>query len=124
MDFCEALWNRYAETPKKAGRDVPREEIGAWGGFLILADSKEQAKQLEAEHRWFWDKWFIPHGQQFPNVLIGTADDISRQIEQAHDRLGFNECARSAKSWGSHDLSRWTSRSSTARSRRRGGAGG
>ena len=31
MDFCEALWNRYAETAKKAGRDVPREEIGALG---------------------------------------------------------------------------------------------
>ncbi|MBA2813851.1 LLM class flavin-dependent oxidoreductase [Streptomyces sp. KM273126] len=92
LDFCEALWKRYSETAKKAGRDVPREEIGAWGGFLILTDDKEQAAQLEAEHRWFWDKWFIPHGQQFPNVLIGTADDISRQIEQAHDRLGFNEC--------------------------------
>jgi alkanesulfonate monooxygenase SsuD/methylene tetrahydromethanopterin reductase-like flavin-dependent oxidoreductase (luciferase family) len=92
LDFCEALWNRYAETAKKAGRDVPREEIGAWGGFLILTDDKEQAQQLEAEHRWFWDKWFIPHGQQFPNVLIGSADDISRQIERAHDRLGFDEC--------------------------------
>jgi alkanesulfonate monooxygenase SsuD/methylene tetrahydromethanopterin reductase-like flavin-dependent oxidoreductase (luciferase family) len=92
LDFCEALWNRYAETAKKAGRDVPREEIGAWGGFLILTDSKEQAQELQAEHRWFWDKWFIPLGQQFPNVLIGTPDDISRQIEQAHDRLGFNEC--------------------------------
>lgn len=92
LDFCEALWNRYAETAKKAGRDVPREEIGAWGGFLILTDDKEQAQQLEAEHRWFWDKWFIPLGQQFPNVLIGSADDISRQIERAHDRLGFDEC--------------------------------
>jgi alkanesulfonate monooxygenase SsuD/methylene tetrahydromethanopterin reductase-like flavin-dependent oxidoreductase (luciferase family) len=92
LDFCEALWNRYSETAKKAGRDVPREDIGAWGGFLILTDDREQAARLEAEHRWFWDKWFIPHGQQFPNVLIGTADDISRQIEQAHDRLGFDEC--------------------------------
>jgi alkanesulfonate monooxygenase SsuD/methylene tetrahydromethanopterin reductase-like flavin-dependent oxidoreductase (luciferase family) len=92
LNFCEALWSRYSETAKKAGRDVPREDIGAWGGFLILTDDKEQAAQLEAEHRWFWDKWFIPHGQQFPNVLIGTADDISRQIEQAHHRLGFNEC--------------------------------
>jgi alkanesulfonate monooxygenase SsuD/methylene tetrahydromethanopterin reductase-like flavin-dependent oxidoreductase (luciferase family) len=92
LGFCEALWNRYAETAKRAGRDVPREDIGAWGGFLILTDDKEQAAELEAEHRWFWEKWFIPHGQQFPNVLIGSADDISRQIEQAHDRLGFNEC--------------------------------
>ncbi|WP_427925143.1 LLM class flavin-dependent oxidoreductase [Streptomyces sp. cg40] len=92
LDFCEALWKRYAESAKKAGRDVPREDIGAWGGFLILTDDKDEAERLRAEHRWFWDKWFIPHGQQFPNVLIGSADDISRQIEQAHERLGFNEC--------------------------------
>jgi alkanesulfonate monooxygenase SsuD/methylene tetrahydromethanopterin reductase-like flavin-dependent oxidoreductase (luciferase family) len=91
LDFCETLWNRYSETAATAGRDVPKDDAAAWGGFLILTDDKNKAQELEAEHRWFWDKWFIPHGQQFPNVLIGNADDISRQIEEARDRLGFNE---------------------------------
>lgn len=91
LDFCDTLWSRYAESAAKAERDVGKEDVAAWGGFLILTDDKQKAQELEAEHRWFWDEWFIPHGQQFPNVLIGSADDITRQIEQAHERLGFNE---------------------------------
>lgn len=91
LDFCEALWNKYRETANEAGRDVPEDDIAAWGGLLILTDDKQKALELQEEHKWFWDQWFIPFGQQFPNVLIGSADEISEQIEQAHDRLGFNE---------------------------------
>jgi alkanesulfonate monooxygenase SsuD/methylene tetrahydromethanopterin reductase-like flavin-dependent oxidoreductase (luciferase family) len=91
LDFCETLWNRYSEGAKAHGRDVPTEELGAWGGFLILTDDKQRADELMAEHRWFWEKWFIPHGQQMPNFLVGNADEIARQIETARDRLGFNE---------------------------------
>jgi alkanesulfonate monooxygenase SsuD/methylene tetrahydromethanopterin reductase-like flavin-dependent oxidoreductase (luciferase family) len=91
LDFCETLWNRYRESAKAAGRDVPTEELGAWGGFLILTDDKQRADELMAEHRWFWEKWFIPHGQQMPNFLVGNADEVAGQIEAARDRLGFNE---------------------------------
>jgi alkanesulfonate monooxygenase SsuD/methylene tetrahydromethanopterin reductase-like flavin-dependent oxidoreductase (luciferase family) len=91
LEFCDALWNKYRETAEEAGRDVPADDIAAWGGLLILTDDKEKAQELYAEHKWFWEQWFIPFGQQFPNVLMGTADEISQQIEQAHDRLGFNE---------------------------------
>jgi alkanesulfonate monooxygenase SsuD/methylene tetrahydromethanopterin reductase-like flavin-dependent oxidoreductase (luciferase family) len=91
LDFCETLWNNYGELAKQYGRDVPREERGAWGGFLVLTDDKSRADELMAEHRWFWDKWFIPHGQQIPNFIVGNADEVSRQIETAHERLGFNE---------------------------------
>jgi alkanesulfonate monooxygenase SsuD/methylene tetrahydromethanopterin reductase-like flavin-dependent oxidoreductase (luciferase family) len=91
LDFCEMLWNQYGERAKNYGRDVPVEERGAWGGFIILTDDKQRADELMAEHSWFWEKWFIPHGQQLPNFLVGTADEVSRQIEEAHERLGFNE---------------------------------
>jgi alkanesulfonate monooxygenase SsuD/methylene tetrahydromethanopterin reductase-like flavin-dependent oxidoreductase (luciferase family) len=91
LDFCEALWNRYQESAKRAGREVPREEAAAWGGFLMLTDDRAKAQSLMAEHQWFWDKWFIPHGQRMPNVLIGSADELIDQIGRAHDRLGFNE---------------------------------
>lgn len=91
LDFCDALWNRYSETAQKHEREVAREDVAAWGGFLMLTDSKEKARELQAEHQWFWDKWFIPFGQKMPNVLIGSADDIADQIGRAHDRLGFNE---------------------------------
>ncbi|MDX1296890.1 MAG: LLM class flavin-dependent oxidoreductase [Pseudomonas sp.] len=91
LDFCDALWNRYAETARAHEREVAREDVAAWGGFLMLTDDKDKAKQLMAEHQWFWDKWFIPFGQKMPNVLIGSADEIADQIGRAHDRLGFNE---------------------------------
>lgn len=91
LDFCEVLWNRYLESAKQASRDVPQEEAGAWGGFLIIGDDARQRQEMLDEHRWFWEKWFIPHGQQMPNFLVGTADEISHQIEEAQDRLGFNE---------------------------------
>ncbi|WP_297837707.1 LLM class flavin-dependent oxidoreductase [Pseudomonas sp.] len=91
LDFCEALWKRYAESAKQAGNEVAREEVAAWGGFLMLTNDKTKARELMAEHQWFWDKWFIPFGQRMPNVLIGSADEIADRIGEAHDRLGFNE---------------------------------
>jgi alkanesulfonate monooxygenase SsuD/methylene tetrahydromethanopterin reductase-like flavin-dependent oxidoreductase (luciferase family) len=91
LDFCETLWNHYGEAAKRAGHDVPQEERGAWGGFLIINDDPHKREQLLNEHKWFWEKWFIPHGQQMPNFLIGDSDEVSRQIEEAQDRLGFNE---------------------------------
>jgi alkanesulfonate monooxygenase SsuD/methylene tetrahydromethanopterin reductase-like flavin-dependent oxidoreductase (luciferase family) len=91
LDFCEAFWNRYAESAAKAGREVAREEIAAWGGFLMLTSDKKKAQDLMAEHKWFWDKWFIPFGQKMPNVLIGSPEEIADTIGRAHDRLGFNE---------------------------------
>lgn len=91
LDFCEALWGRWNRTATEAGRDVKRGEGGAWGGFLMLTDDKNRAEELMAEHHWFWDEWFIPHGQRMPNVLIGSADEIADKIGRAHDRLGFDE---------------------------------
>lgn len=92
LDFCEMLNNRYIETAKRSGReDCTSTDASAWGGFLMLTDSKARAAELMEEHMWFWDEWFIPHGQKPPNVLIGTADEIADKIEKARDRLGFNE---------------------------------
>jgi len=91
LDFCEAFWNRYAQSAETHGREVDRGEIAAWGGFLMLTSDKEKAQALMTEHKWFWDEWFIPFGQKMPNVLIGSADEIADQIGRAHDRLGFNE---------------------------------
>jgi alkanesulfonate monooxygenase SsuD/methylene tetrahydromethanopterin reductase-like flavin-dependent oxidoreductase (luciferase family) len=91
LDFCEALNTRYMEAAKAADREVSRADASAWGGFLMLTSDKERAAQLMAEHKWFWDEWFVPHGQRMPNVLIGSAGEIADQIGRAHDRLGFNE---------------------------------
>jgi hypothetical protein len=51
LDFCETLWNYYGEAAKKAGRDVPQEERGAWGGFLIINDDPQKRQDLLNEHK-------------------------------------------------------------------------
>jgi alkanesulfonate monooxygenase SsuD/methylene tetrahydromethanopterin reductase-like flavin-dependent oxidoreductase (luciferase family) len=91
LDFCEALWNRYVMKAEEAGRSVKREDAAAWGGILVLTDSKEKAEQLKAEHDWYWHTWFMPFSQGYANILSGTPDEITRQIEEARDLLGFNE---------------------------------
>ncbi len=91
LDFCDTLWTRYTAKAIEAGHDMKREDAAAWGGFLMLSEDKARCEQLMNEHKWFWDEWFIPHGQQMPNVLIGSADEIADRIGKAHDRLGFNE---------------------------------
>lgn len=91
LDFCEALWNRYIETAAKAGREVKREDAAAWGGILMLADTEEKAQQLKDEHDWQFQQWFEPFGQGKANYIIGTPDQVTRQIEEAHDLLGFKE---------------------------------
>lgn len=91
LDFCDTLWTRYQQTAAAHGREVARADTAAWGGFLMLTRDKQRAKDLMAEHKWFWDKWFIPFGQKMPNALIGSAEEVAEQIGRAHDRLGFNE---------------------------------
>lgn len=91
LDFCEALANRWFDGSERAGNNPQRGDSIAWGGFLMLTGDKDRAQYLMNEHKWFWDEWFIPHGQRMPNVLIGSADEIADTIGRAHDRLGFND---------------------------------
>lgn len=91
MEFCEALWGRYLKTAEEAGRDVKREDAAAWGGVLMLGDSPEKIARIKDEHDWYWNSFFLPFGQGYANCLIGNADEISRQIEEAQEKLGFNE---------------------------------
>src|SRR5258706_484456 len=36
LDFCETLWNRYAEVAKQAGRDLRHEDVAAFFFFFIM----------------------------------------------------------------------------------------
>jgi hypothetical protein len=91
MDFCEALWNRYTTKAAEAGRDVKHEDAAAWGGVLMLGNNPERLQEIKADHDWYWHTFFLPFGQGYANCLIGNADEVSKQIEDAHKRLGFNE---------------------------------
>jgi alkanesulfonate monooxygenase SsuD/methylene tetrahydromethanopterin reductase-like flavin-dependent oxidoreductase (luciferase family) len=91
MDFAEMLWNAYAQEAEAHGRDVPREEVAAWGGLLAVSeDPKALERQVEA-HWWYYDDWFGPFAQARPMPIMGTPDEVTKIICDAHARLGFNE---------------------------------
>ena len=60
MDFCELLWRRYREVAEENGRNVPRGEEAAWGGYLVLADTKSEAEAWAEDCMWMWDSWSVP----------------------------------------------------------------
>lgn len=91
LAFCEALTNRWLSSSERAGRTATRADSLAWGGLLMLTDSKAKADALMDEHEWFLKAWFIPNVLRLTNVLIGTADDCADKIRRARDRLGFDE---------------------------------
>jgi alkanesulfonate monooxygenase SsuD/methylene tetrahydromethanopterin reductase-like flavin-dependent oxidoreductase (luciferase family) len=91
MDFCEMLWRRYREVAEEHGRRVTRGEEAAWGGYLVLADTKSEAEAWAEDCLWMWDSWSVPFGQDRPPLLIGDADTVSRMIENAARHVPFRE---------------------------------
>jgi len=91
MDFCELLWRRYREVAESHGRDIPRGGEAAWGGYLVLADTKSQAEAWAEDCLWMWDSWSVPFGQDRPPLLIGDVDTVTRMIENAAAHVPFNE---------------------------------
>ena len=90
-DFCEMLWSRYRDEAEAHGHTVAPGEEAAWGGYLILADTKAQAEEWANDIYWFWDAWSMPFGQGYPAMLIGDVDTVSRKIEEATKHISFNE---------------------------------
>jgi len=77
MDFCEMLWRRYREVAEQHGRNVPRGEEAAWGGYLATLFRNADGK-------------VVPHAQvrarfnYFPSARVyraftslGRADSIT-----------------------------------------------
>jgi alkanesulfonate monooxygenase SsuD/methylene tetrahydromethanopterin reductase-like flavin-dependent oxidoreductase (luciferase family) len=91
LDFCRGLWDAYKEEADKAGRTVAEEDIAAWGGIISIDRSRARALAKLEEHWWVWDQWFLPFDQARPMAIVGTPDEVSRQIETAYNQLRFNE---------------------------------
>lgn len=91
LDFAEMLWNAYADEAASAGRDVPHEEIAAWGGLLAIGEDPAELERQIEQHWWYYDEWFGPFAQARPMPIMGTPDEVTRIILDAHARLGFNE---------------------------------
>ncbi len=91
LDFAAMLWNAYAEEAALAGRDVPHDEIAAWGGLLAISEDRAALERQMEQHWWYYDNWFGPFSQARPMAIMGTPDEVTRIILEAHQRLGFNE---------------------------------
>ncbi|MDG2112553.1 MAG: LLM class flavin-dependent oxidoreductase [Actinomycetota bacterium] len=91
LDFCEALWKAYREEADRHEVEVPRGHEAAWGGTAVCAETDAEAEALFEDMAWFWDTWAQQFGQGMPLKLVGSPDTITRQIEEAHDKLGFDE---------------------------------
>ncbi|MDE0847015.1 MAG: LLM class flavin-dependent oxidoreductase [Actinomycetota bacterium] len=91
LDFCEALWKTYREEAPKHGIEKPRGHEAAWGGIAVCAETDAEAEAQFEDMAWFWEKWAKQFGQGMPLKLVGSPDTISRQIDEAHKALGFDE---------------------------------
>ena len=83
LNFCQSLWAAYREEAGKQGHTIKPGDEAAWGGLLVLADTDAAAKELAQDMLWFWDSWSKPFGQDYPELLIGDPDTVSRRIERA-----------------------------------------
>ncbi len=92
LEFCKKLWAAYREEAAKHGHAVKPGDEAGWGGLLVLADSDATAKEWAQDMLWFWDSWSKPFGQDYPELLIGDPDTVSRRIEAAARAVPFNEC--------------------------------
>ncbi|MFN0091916.1 MAG: LLM class flavin-dependent oxidoreductase [Acidimicrobiales bacterium] len=92
LEFCRNLWGRYREEAARHGHDVKPGEEAAWGGLMICAPTDAEAQEWAEDMRWFWDRWALPFGQGYPELLIGSPDTLTRRIEEAAATFPLEEC--------------------------------
>lgn len=92
LEFCRLLWDAYRKEAANHGYTPAPGDEAAWGGLMICAKTDAEAAALAADMRWFWDQWAVPFGQGSVNILFGSPDTLSRQIEAAASAVPINEC--------------------------------
>jgi alkanesulfonate monooxygenase SsuD/methylene tetrahydromethanopterin reductase-like flavin-dependent oxidoreductase (luciferase family) len=91
LDFCELCWTSCRDEAERHGRSVAAGEEAAWGGYLVLADSTDEAEAWAQDCRWYWNTWCVPYGRSLPPMLVGDADTVSRKLEEVGRRVRTNE---------------------------------
>lgn len=92
MPFCEALWAMYQDEATKHGHTIKPGDEAGWGGIMCCAETDEKAHAMMEDMHWFWKQWPIQFGQGLPQLLVGSPDTISRQIEHAQAHIPINDC--------------------------------
>ncbi len=92
LDFCKRLWSGYHDEALKHGRDIEPGDEAAWGGLLICHKDRTVAQDWLKDPLWMWDKWFLPFGQHYPELLVGDPDALCRRLEEASAKIPIKEC--------------------------------
>jgi len=58
------FWTRFAPDGEKSGPEASCGDLAGRHGFQTLPEARLEADKLDAEHKWFLDKWFIPFGHR------------------------------------------------------------
>ena len=91
LQFCKMLWDRYRVEAANFGHDVAPGDSACWGGTLIVAKTDAEAQRLAEDWNWFWSNWGLSFGQPFTQMLVGSPDTVTRQIEAAKDAFDPTE---------------------------------
>ena len=91
MPFCELCWSSYRDEAERYGRRVAEGEEAAWGGYLVLADSRAEAEDWAEDCLWYWNTWCVPFGRSVPPLLVGDADTVCRKLEDVQRHVKSNE---------------------------------
>lgn len=92
LEFCRLLWRAYREEAAVHGYQPNPGDEAAWGGLMICAKTDAEAEALAQDMRWFWEAWATPFGQGAVNLMFGSPDTLTRQIEAAAASVPINEC--------------------------------
>ncbi len=91
MEFCELCWSTYRDEAERCGRRVAEGDEAAWGGYLVLAESKSEAEAWAEDCLWYWKTWYAPYGRGLPPLLVGDVDTICRKLDAVSRHVKSNE---------------------------------
>jgi len=91
MEFCRLCWSTYRDEAERHGRTVREGDEAAWGGYMVLADTKSEAEAWAEDCLWYWKTWYSPFGRSIPPLLVGDADTVTRKLEEVGRHIKSNE---------------------------------
>lgn len=92
-EFMQTAHRVLTETAEKAGRSNGHAVL-APGIFLMVGKTKAEAEQMRADYDWLFKFAYSvpPFNVPIGRVVMGTVDDVTRQIEDLQKLVPFEEC--------------------------------
>jgi len=58
---------------------------------MICAKTDNKAMELAEDMKWMREKWVVPFGQPFPELLFGSPETLNKRIEDVTKRIPVKE---------------------------------